>query len=65
MLNVIANGYPWTTRPTIVTGIFCPGHAAVAMSKSVSGWPAGKLMGAPIAGYLLQAAGGSTSEATG
>jgi MCP family monocarboxylic acid transporter-like MFS transporter 3 len=33
------------------------------MSMSVTGWTAGYLMGAPIAGYLLQAAGGKRGGA--
>jgi MCP family monocarboxylic acid transporter-like MFS transporter 3 len=57
-LNGVANGAYFTTQPTVVAGIFGPGRAAVAMSMSVTGWTAGYLMGAPIAGYLLQAAGG-------
>lgn len=65
MLNGIANGCFWTTQPTVIAEIFGPGRAAVAMSMSVTGWSAGNLIGAPIAGYLLQAAGGSTSDVTG
>lgn len=65
MFNGIANGCYWTTQPTVVAGIFGPGRAAVAMSMSVTGWSAGNLMGAPIAGYLLQAAGGSTGNVPG
>jgi MCP family monocarboxylic acid transporter-like MFS transporter 3 len=57
-LNGVANGAYFTTQPTVVAGIFGPGRATVAMSMSVTGWTAGYLMGAPIAGYLLQAAGG-------
>lgn len=59
MLNGVANGSYFTTQPTVVAGIFGPGRAAVAMSMSVTGWTGGYFMGAPIAGYLLQAAGGS------
>ena len=33
------------------------------MSMSVTGWSAGYLMGAPIAGYLLQAAGAGKQNA--
>ena len=62
-VNGVANGAYFTTQPTVVAGIFGPGRATVAMSMSVTGWSAGYLMGAPIAGYLLQAAGGSKQEA--
>ncbi|KAH6632983.1 major facilitator superfamily domain-containing protein [Boeremia exigua] len=62
-VNGVANGAYFTTQPTVVAGIFGPGRATVAMSMSVTGWTAGYLMGAPIAGYLLQAAGGSKQAA--
>jgi MFS family permease len=58
-VNGIANGAYFTTQPTVAAGIFGPGRATVAMSMSITGWTPGYLMGAPIAGYLLQAAGGS------
>jgi MCP family monocarboxylic acid transporter-like MFS transporter 3 len=58
MINGVANGSYFTTQPTVVAGIFGPGRATVAMSMSVTGWTGGYLSGAPIAGYLLQAAGG-------
>jgi MFS family permease len=65
MLNGVANGAYFTTQPTVVAGIFGPGRAAVAMSMSVTGWTGGYFMGAPIAGYLLQAAGGKRGNAAG
>lgn len=65
ILNGIANGSYFTTQPTVVAGIFGPGRATVAMSMSVTGWTGGYLMGAPIAGYLLQAAGGRQGNGTG
>jgi MFS family permease len=58
ILNGIANGAFFTVFPTVVATIFGPGRAAAAMSMSITGWTPGYLMGAPIAGYLLQAAGG-------
>lgn len=58
ILNGVANGSFFTTVPTVVAGMFGPGRAAVAMTMAVAGWTGGYLMGAPIAGYLLQAAGG-------
>ncbi|EMD93435.1 hypothetical protein COCC4DRAFT_191781 [Bipolaris maydis ATCC 48331] len=65
IINGVANGAYFTTQPTVVAGIFGPGRAAVAMSMSVTGWTGGYLMGAPIAGYLLQAAGGRKENAAG
>lgn len=59
-LNGAANGAFFTSLPTVVASMFGPGRAAVAMSMAVAGWSGGYLMGSPIAGYLLQAAGGST-----
>ncbi|KAF2853342.1 MFS general substrate transporter [Plenodomus tracheiphilus IPT5] len=61
-INGVANGSYFTTQPTVVAGIFGPGRAAIAMSMSVTGWTGGYLMGAPIAGYLLQAAGGQQTS---
>ena len=58
ILNGVANGSFFTTLPTVVASMFGPGRAAVAMTMAVTGWTGGYLMGAPIAGYLLQAAGG-------
>ena len=55
ILNGIANGSFFTVAPTVVAAIFGPGRAAVAMSMTITGFTAGYLMGAPIAGYLLQA----------
>ncbi|KAF3015109.1 hypothetical protein E8E12_000094, partial [Didymella heteroderae] len=59
VLNGAANGSFFTALPTVVAGIFGTGRAAVAMSMAATGWTAGYLMGAPIAGYILQSAGGN------
>lgn len=63
ILNGMANGAFFTTLPTIAAGMFGPGRASVAMSMTVTGLTAGYFMGAPIAGYLLQAAGGNQTGA--
>lgn len=65
ILNGVANGSFFTTMPTVVAGLFGPGRAAVAMSMTVAGWTGGYLMGAPIAGYLLQAGGGRQEDGRG
>ncbi|KAF2683797.1 MFS general substrate transporter [Lentithecium fluviatile CBS 122367] len=59
VINGVANGAFFTTLPTVVAGMFGPGRAIVAMTMTVTGLSVGYLMGAPIAGYLLQTAGGS------
>ena len=64
-LNGAANGSFFTTLPTVVAGMFGPGRAAMAMSMAVAGWSGGYLMGSPIAGYLLQAAGGKQQGGQG
>jgi MCP family monocarboxylic acid transporter-like MFS transporter 3 len=64
-LNGVANGSYFTTQPTVVAGIFGPGRAAVAMSLAVTGSTGGYLLGPPIAGYLLEAAGGDPGKGVG
>ena len=58
VINGVANGAFFTTLPTVITQIYGPARAGVAMGMTITGWSAGYFMGAPIAGYLLQAAGG-------
>lgn len=74
MLNGLANGAFFTLYPVVVMSTAnaldgqAGSHAAVAMSMSITGWTGGYLLGAPIAGYLLQAAGvgiGAFSEHDG
>lgn len=65
VLNGVANGAYFTVFPTVVAGIFGPGRAAVAMSMSITGWTAGYLLGAPVAGYILQASGGQEKAGPG
>jgi MFS transporter, MCT family, solute carrier family 16 (monocarboxylic acid transporters), member 3 len=57
-INGMANGAFFTTLPTVIGNIYGPSRAGVAMGMIVTGWSAGYFMGAPLAGYLLQAAGG-------
>ena len=56
--NGVANGAFFVVLPTTVARVAGPGREAVAMSLNISGWTAGYLLGTPIAGYLLAAAGG-------
>lgn len=62
MLNGIANGSFFVAMPTVVAKMFSPEQAAVAMGQAITGWTAGYLMGAPIAGYLLQATNAEQSQ---
>jgi MCP family monocarboxylic acid transporter-like MFS transporter 3 len=64
-LNGAANGAFFTILPTVVASMFGPGRASVAMSMAVAGWSGGYLLGSPIAGYILQAAGGSQQGGQG
>jgi MFS transporter, MCT family, solute carrier family 16 (monocarboxylic acid transporters), member 3 len=61
VINGIANGAFFTTLPTVITVLYGPSRAGVAMGMTITGWSVGYFMGAPIAGYLLQAAGGAQS----
>ncbi|KAJ4319605.1 hypothetical protein N0V94_003838 [Neodidymelliopsis sp. IMI 364377] len=65
IFNGVANGAYFTVFPTVVASIFGPGRAAVAMSMSIAGWTFGYLLGAPIAGYILQASGGQGKASEG
>jgi MCP family monocarboxylic acid transporter-like MFS transporter 3 len=65
VLNGVANGAYFTVFPTVVASIFGPGRAAVAMSMSTTGWTLGYLLGAPVAGYILQASGGQGKSSEG
>ncbi|TEA14264.1 Aspyridones efflux protein apdF [Colletotrichum sidae] len=59
IVNGVSNGGFFSTMPTVVGNVFGSARVSVAMSMIVTGWTGGYLMGAPIAGYLLQAYGGA------
>ncbi|KAF7357293.1 Monocarboxylate permease Mch4 [Mycena sanguinolenta] len=61
MINGAANGGFFSTMPTVVGTVFGSARVSVAMGMIVTGWAGGYLMGAPIAGYLLNAYGGTDS----
>ena len=65
ILNGMANGGFFSTMPTVVGNVFGSARVSVAMGMVVTSWGGGYLLGAPIAGYLLDAYGGpdSTIEA--
>ncbi|GME25407.1 major facilitator superfamily transporter [Neofusicoccum parvum] len=58
VINGAANGGFFSTMPTVVGNVFGSARVAVAMAMIVTGWTGGYLMGAPIAGFMLNAYGG-------
>ena len=64
VINGVANGSFFSSMPTVVGNVFGSARVSVAMGMIVTGWGGGYLMGAPIAGYLLQAYGGENSTLT-
>ncbi|KAF2428678.1 MFS general substrate transporter [Tothia fuscella] len=58
IINGIANGAFFTTLPTVLGSIYGPARTGVAIGMATTGWSIGYFMGTPMAGYLLQAAGG-------
>ncbi|KAF5009601.1 hypothetical protein FDECE_4206 [Fusarium decemcellulare] len=59
LINGVSNGVFFSTMPTVVGNVFGSARVAIAMSMILTGWAGGYLMGAPIAGYLLEAYGGA------
>lgn len=57
-INGLSNGGFFATMPTVVGNTFGSARLSVSMGIIVTGWAGGYLMGAPIAGYLLNAYGG-------
>ncbi|KAI9151424.1 Beta-lactamase-like protein [Paramyrothecium foliicola] len=62
ILNGISNGGFFSTMPTVVGNVFGSARVSTAMGMIVTGWMGGYLMGAPIAGYILDAYGGSDND---
>ncbi|KAK9490519.1 major facilitator superfamily domain-containing protein [Lipomyces doorenjongii] len=60
IINGSANGGFFSTMPTVVGNVFGSARVSVAMGMIVSGWVGGYLLGAPIAGYILDASGGES-----
>ena len=61
ILNGVAAGGFFSLMPTVAGQVFGSARVSVALSMLVTGWAAGYLMGAPIAGYILAAYGGQSS----
>ncbi|CAG8235595.1 unnamed protein product [Penicillium salamii] len=58
IVNGMANGGFFSTMPIVVGSVFGSTRVTVAMGMTVTGWAGGYLLGAPIAGYILDAYGG-------
>ncbi|KAL2868779.1 MFS general substrate transporter [Aspergillus lucknowensis] len=58
IINGVSNGGFFSTMPTVVGNVFGSARVSVAMGMMVTGWAGGYLLGAPIAGYILDASGG-------
>ncbi|KAJ5861185.1 Major facilitator superfamily domain general substrate transporter [Penicillium soppii] len=65
IVNGMANGGFFSTMPTVVGNTFGSARVSVVMGMVVTGWAGGYLLGAPIAGFILDAAGGEKSGITG
>ena len=63
-MNGIANGAFFVTMPTTIGRMIGPGQAAVGMGMAITGWTGGYLMGSPIAGILISAAGAEKAQHT-
>lgn len=61
VVNGLSNGGFFAAMPTVMGNTFGSARVAIAMGMVVTGWAGGYLMGAPIAGYLLDAYGGSNN----
>jgi MFS family permease len=61
VINGAANGGFFAIMPTVVGNVFGSARVSIAMGMIVTGWTGGYLMGAPIAGYLLNAYGGQSA----
>ncbi|KAF3353729.1 hypothetical protein VdG1_08035 [Verticillium dahliae VDG1] len=59
ILNGLTNGGGVATMPTVVGNVFGSARVSTAMGMIVTGWVFGYLFGAPIAGSLLEAYGGT------
>ena len=61
VINGMGNGGFFAIMPTVVGNVFGSARVSVAMGMIVTGWTGGYLLGAPIAGFILDAYGGEKS----
>ncbi|KAH7363442.1 major facilitator superfamily domain-containing protein [Plectosphaerella cucumerina] len=59
VMNGLTNGGFFSSIPTVVGNIFGSTRVSTAMGMMFTGWVGGYLFGSPIAGYLLEAFGGT------
>ncbi|KAJ3880451.1 major facilitator superfamily domain-containing protein [Lentinula edodes] len=59
ILNGFGNGGFFSTIPSVVAHMYGPIRVTTVFSMVLTGWAAGYLLGAPVAGWLLDAYGGS------
>ncbi|OAA63905.1 Major facilitator superfamily transporter [Cordyceps fumosorosea ARSEF 2679] len=64
VVNGLSNGGFFCTMPTVASNVFGSARVGMVMSMIITGWIGGYLMGAPIAGYLLEAFGGAEKGLT-
>lgn len=64
-INGFANGAFFVTMPTAIGRMIEPGQAAVGMGMAITGWAGGYLLGSPIAGMLIAAAGAEQAHSVG
>lgn len=63
IVNGMSNGGFFSIMPTVVGNVLGSQRISVAFGMIVTGWIGGYLMGAPAAGYLLEAYGGTDKGA--
>lgn len=61
VINGMGNGGFFAIMPTVVGNVFGSARVSVAMGMIVTGWTGGYLLGAPIAGFILDGYGGESS----
>jgi len=59
VINGAGNGGFFSTMPSVVGHLYGPMRVPNALAMVVSGWAIGYMLGAPIAGWILGAFGGS------
>ncbi|KIK65056.1 hypothetical protein GYMLUDRAFT_39459 [Collybiopsis luxurians FD-317 M1] len=59
ILNGFSNGGFFSTIPSVVAHMYGPIRVTTVYPMVLTGWAAGYLLGAPVAGWLLDAYGGS------
>ncbi|KZP20801.1 MFS general substrate transporter [Athelia psychrophila] len=59
LINGVGNGGFFSTIPSVVGHMYGPKRLPTALSMIVTAWGAGYMMGAPVAGYILERYGGT------